>query len=143
MPEKKASKSAQSKPKSNRGGSRANAGRKPNAVREMRDGLIGSLISPPAPATPTGPPTAAPPPMPPGDAVAGARSDADRALDIIREFMGNDHPSDLRFKAARELLDRAIGKARIASAPVAKENGPQVIVYIPDNGRDSASEGES
>lgn len=136
MPEKKASKSANSKPKSSRGGSRAGAGRKPKAVAEFRDALIAGLISPPAPATPPEPIAAPHPPTPSGEPAAGVRSDADRALDIIRQMMG--HQSDeMRFKAAREMLDRAIGKARPAAVPVTREGGPQVIVYIPDNGRDS------
>lgn len=61
---------------------------------------------------------------------------------LIEQFMSDDHPADMRFKAAREILDRVIGKPRQAVEVTGKdgESAPQVIVYIPDNGRDRGDE---
>ena len=140
MAKKTPAKESESKPKSKRGGYRPNAGAKPKAVKEFRDGLITGLIqTPPANSNPVIPPTIGP--MAQAAIVGG--SAAERAIRTIEQLMDDmESPRPVRLAAAREILDRVIGKPRQAVEVSGKdgESAPQVIVYIPDNGRNSAEQ---
>lgn len=130
MAKKTAAKGSETKPKSNRGGARPGSGRKPTAVKEIRDALVAGLIAP------TPPPGAIPGaiPVPPP---ANGKSVAERAMDLLTTVIDGEYPIDVKLRAAKEVLDRVIGKPRQAVEIKGElDTGPQVIVYMPDNGRD-------
>ena len=144
MAKKTPAKESESKPKSKRGGFRPGAGAKPKAVKEFRDGLIVDLITAPPPPG-SNAPAAGPGPIGPGmtPAPVVGGSAAERAIRTIEQLMDDtEAPRPVRLAAAREILDRVIGKPRQAVEVSGKdgESAPQVIVYIPDNGRDSAEQ---
>jgi hypothetical protein len=125
---------AKSASKSNRGGSRPGAGRKPKAVTEMRAALIAPLVIAPTPTT--------------GEQVQAAcmalsdrKAAAQFALDLFEENMRDVlRAIDVRLDCAREVLNRTIGKPRIADAPAkGSEDEEQVHIYMPDNGRGSVT----
>ncbi len=139
MAAKTPKKAAQSKAQSNRGGKRTGAGPKTKAERELRDRLIAGLHETPDPEVVAARISQT--------AEAIVRLDprktaAERALQLFEQVMDGEYTVDVRLKAAREILDRVIGKPRQAVEVSGADGkaGPQVIVYIPDNGRDSAEQ---
>lgn len=126
MATKKSDSRPRTKPKSNRGGARPGAGRKPKAIVEMRMALIAPLI--PEPAKP----------------LTDAKSAAEYALALFEGTMRDESKAlDLRLDCAREVLDRTIGKPRIANEPPAASLGEEaggVHIYIPANGREPQAE---
>jgi hypothetical protein len=115
VPEKK----PQSKPQSNRGGARPGAGRKTKVVTELRAALIAANAEPQI--------------RPP----IGA---AEFALQLFDDTMRDEQKDlELRLDCAKEVLNRIVGKPRIAEAPSARDDGEGITIYIPDNGRESAA----
>ncbi|WP_435005172.1 hypothetical protein P12x_003066 [Tundrisphaera lichenicola] len=117
MATKTAKNAGKSKGSSNRGGARPGAGRKPKPIEEMRTALNVALIAP-------------------VERIADA---ATAALALLRDLMDDPDvaPKD-RIAAARELLNRSLGRPREA-APIRDEaeDEERVHIYLPDNGRDS------
>lgn len=110
-------KSNETKGKSNRGGSRPNAGRKPKAVTELKQALISEL------APPTGDP----------------RTDAaEYAFRLFEKTMRDEKGAslDLRLECGREVMNRVWGKPMQAVKHSGDDGAPlKVIVeYADDQG---------
>jgi hypothetical protein len=111
---------AKSKPKSNRGGSRAGAGRKPKATNALREALIAELGGEGELSTET------------------KAAAADFAFRLFDQVMRDERSYGIvvRLDCAREVLNRVWGKPRQAVEVSGKGGGPvNVVVYLPDNGR--------
>jgi hypothetical protein len=67
------------------------------------------------------------------------KSAADFALDLFEKTMREEgKPIDLRLDCAREVMNRTIGKPRVAEPKKPEtEEEEQVHIYLPDNGRDA------
>lgn len=115
-----ATKAAKTTKKSKRGGTRAGAGRKPKAVNEMREVLIPATVA---------------------RAATGSKRSAaaEFALLLFEATMRDEAKAlDLRLDCAKEVLNRTIGKPRIAEPQKNDEEATeQVHIYLPDNGRDA------
>jgi hypothetical protein len=90
----------------------------------MREALRDSVIAPLLPI--------------PG-ATGSPKKAAEFALDLFETTMREStNDLGLRLDCAREILNRTIGKPRIADVPTTEDDGTAggVHIFIPDNGRD-------
>lgn len=136
MSSKKDLADAKPKPPQGRGGKRAGSGRKPKAITEMREAVIAPLTA----AQPRLAIVKADGETAPLSELEQRRSSAEFAIELFDETMRDESKNlDLRLDCAREVLNRAIGRPRLAEQPqtveVATREGG-VTIYIPDNGRD-------
>jgi hypothetical protein len=129
MATKKAEKTSGTRSKaenqSKRGGARAGAGRKPKPITTLT-----AVLKTPAGTT--------------DGAILNAKGAAAFALALFEETMRDTGKGiALRLDCARELLDRTIGKPRVANEPPAASLGEEsggVHIYIPANGREPQAE---